>query len=375
MNQTLIESNQINISNLSPRDSTVLASASNKKSNRKENCERCKFTSEGLDIEDNCKKVLEKVNLKSFKVCSDLNADYDKLDRDFELSKEENNNCEKINTDQMNNLSNIKLDPNKNFQLEDQNEKIDASKLNSNLIDKTIVDVKIKNEDLLKKQKSQNKNLSYRLHNLFKFSKPTHTKQSVLDSFDNSIPLKNKNQSSLDANLIESQLNSSISAPTLSTSNNHTQPNQISTAMSTCNNSFNQQSATSASLNNSNNSPNSLIVLKQTNNVDNNDLDDERETWSKKTEFLLAVIGFAVDLGNVWRFPYICYRNGGGAFLIPYLIMMLFGGLPLFYLELALGQYYRNGCLTLWKNICPMMKGKLINLKKINSSKFSKISK
>lgn len=53
----------------------------------------------------------------------------------------------------------------------------------------------------------------------------------------------------------------------------------------------------------------------------------QRETWDQKVEFLLAVIGFAVDLGNVWRFPYICYQNGGGAFLIPYCIMLVLGGL------------------------------------------------
>lgn len=85
--------------------------------------------------------------------------------------------------------------------------------------------------------------------------------------------------------------------------------------------------------------------------------DRRRETWDKKVEFLLAVIGFAVDLGNVWRFPYICYQNGGGAFLIPYTIMLIFGGLPLFYMELALGQFHRSGCLTIWKRICPALKG------------------
>ncbi|CAC5404892.1 SLC6A4 [Mytilus coruscus] len=87
------------------------------------------------------------------------------------------------------------------------------------------------------------------------------------------------------------------------------------------------------------------------------DATEERETWGKKTEFLLSVIGFAVDLGNVWRFPYICYRNGGGAFLIPYFIMLIFLGLPLFYMELALGQYQRCGAISIWNRLCPMFTG------------------
>ncbi|XP_038146440.1 solute carrier family 6 member 4a [Cyprinodon tularosa] len=93
------------------------------------------------------------------------------------------------------------------------------------------------------------------------------------------------------------------------------------------------------------------LVVQQTS------LERPRETWSKKMDFLLSVIGYAVDLGNVWRFPYICYQNGGGAFLLPYLLMAVFGGVPLFYMELALGQFHSSGCISIWKHICPIFKG------------------
>lgn len=69
----------------------------------------------------------------------------------------------------------------------------------------------------------------------------------------------------------------------------------------------------------------------------------KRSKWNSRTEFLLATVGNCVGVGNVWRFPYLCYRNGGGSFLVPYFLALLLLGMPLFLLELALGQRFELG--------------------------------
>ena len=66
-------------------------------------------------------------------------------------------------------------------------------------------------------------------------------------------------------------------------------------------------------------------------------MNKEREEWASRPAFILAAIGSAIGLGNVWRFPYICYQNGGGAFLIPYFVALLTAGIPLVILEYGIG--------------------------------------
>ncbi|KAK3916117.1 Sodium- and chloride-dependent glycine transporter 2 [Frankliniella fusca] len=82
----------------------------------------------------------------------------------------------------------------------------------------------------------------------------------------------------------------------------------------------------------------------------------ERGSWGSRWEFLLSCVGLSVGIGNVWRFPYLAYQNGGGAFLIPYLIMMALAGKPMYFLELAMGQFGGVGPVAMW-NCCPIAKG------------------
>lgn len=68
----------------------------------------------------------------------------------------------------------------------------------------------------------------------------------------------------------------------------------------------------------------------------------KREAFGSRNVFILSAIGSAVGLGNIWRFPYVAYEGGGGAFLIPYLCALLTAGIPLLFLDYAIGHRFRG---------------------------------
>lgn len=71
-------------------------------------------------------------------------------------------------------------------------------------------------------------------------------------------------------------------------------------------------------------------------------MDEKREQWGSKLGFILAAIGSAIGLGNIWRFPYVAYANGGGAFLIPYFCAIFTAGIPLLILEYSIGHKFKG---------------------------------
>lgn len=75
------------------------------------------------------------------------------------------------------------------------------------------------------------------------------------------------------------------------------------------------------------------------------------EYWKRRRGFILAAIGSAIGLGNIWRFSWLCYRNGGGAFLVPYIVFLLIIGIPLLVLEFSLGYYFRGSSPKVFRKI------------------------
>lgn len=70
--------------------------------------------------------------------------------------------------------------------------------------------------------------------------------------------------------------------------------------------------------------------------------EDDRETFDHPAEYWLACIGFAVGFGNIWRFPFMCYKMGGAAFLIPYCCSLFLIAMPMYMIETLFGQLIRS---------------------------------
>ena len=88
-----------------------------------------------------------------------------------------------------------------------------------------------------------------------------------------------------------------------------------------------------------------VFFLRSSNNM------QKRETWGSRSGFILAAVGSAIGLGNIWRFPYMVYENGGGAFLIPYFVAMLAAGIPFMILEFGLGQKFKGSAPKIFSSI------------------------
>ena len=82
----------------------------------------------------------------------------------------------------------------------------------------------------------------------------------------------------------------------------------------------------------------------------------DRDRWGKDIEFLFSCIALSVGLGNIWRFPFVALENGGGAFVIPYIIVLVLIGKPVYFMEMAMGQFSSASSVRVF-NCVPVMRG------------------
>ena len=87
--------------------------------------------------------------------------------------------------------------------------------------------------------------------------------------------------------------------------------------------------------------------------ADGKDAKVNRDAFNSRMLFIFAAIGSAVGLGNIWRFPYVAYESGGGAFLIPYLFALLTAGIPLLWLFFGLGHRFRGSAPMVFRRLHP----------------------
>ncbi|XP_047648314.1 orphan sodium- and chloride-dependent neurotransmitter transporter NTT5-like isoform X2 [Phacochoerus africanus] len=78
---------------------------------------------------------------------------------------------------------------------------------------------------------------------------------------------------------------------------------------------------------------------------------------TKRTENVLVQVAFSVGLSSIWRFPYLCHRNGGGSFILMYFFMLLLFGIPLLYMEMIMGKWLRVDNIRVWKQLVPWLGG------------------
>ncbi|XP_061168949.1 sodium- and chloride-dependent glycine transporter 2-like [Saccostrea echinata] len=104
------------------------------------------------------------------------------------------------------------------------------------------------------------------------------------------------------------------------------------------------------------NQDSNLDDVDKLSNTERAQLENKRGRWGAKLDYMLSMVGYCVGLGNIWRFPYLCMRNGGGAFLIPFIFFLLAAGLPLFFLESSVGQFTGRSFFHVWK-ACPFFEG------------------